>query len=55
MYLQYKNCAVKFDIVRFKIKFSEKYIIKNGENDILELLDFKLSRGSMLVDPLTSR
>ena len=33
------------------IDFSEKYLIKNGENDISELLDFNLSWGSMPLDP----
>ena len=35
------------------IDFFEKYLIKNGENDISELLDFKLSWGSMPLNPNT--
>ena len=35
------------------IDFFGKYLIKNGENDISELLDFKLSWGSMPLDPNT--
>ena len=45
MYLQYKNCAINCDILHFKI------LVKNGENDISDLLDFKLSWGSMPLSP----